>query len=68
MKYIMFMSLVCFGCATPTAPIQVVKHMQKPSGSWNTKKRECHDFYMNKYGLKPKSAIKLCKEELGQYE
>lgn len=33
--------------------------------NWSIKKRTCHTHYMDRFGLKPTSAVMLCKEELG---
>ena len=54
-----------FGCATKTEVVKVPEPIKQPR-SWSDKKRNCHSFYLNQFGLNPNEAIGICKEELGR--
>lgn len=55
MKYLAII-LLASSCASKP---KVVKKL-----SWTDKKRECHSYYMEKFGLSAEGAIKICNAEL----
>ena len=50
---IMLSMLFTISCASRNKPM-----------TWQDKKRNCHSYYMNSFGLNTEKAIKICKEEL----
>lgn len=36
--------------------------------TWRDRKRECHSYYMDSFGVNHQGAVELCKEELGRQQ
>ena len=58
MKYVILLFLLV-GCSSKVVKVEKAK-------SWTERKRECHTFYLDKFGLSKEDAIGICKEELGR--
>ena len=58
MKYVLLLFLFV-GCATKPVP----RPKPRPQ-TWAEKKRECHTYYLNRFGLSSQNSIGICKEEL----
>lgn len=61
MKYLAILSLLALAsCATKKPAPE-----PKKTSSWSERKRECHSFYINSFGLSADNAIGICREEMG---
>lgn len=57
-------SLLVSSCALYPKPKTIKVVRVKKLKAWAEKKRECHTFYLERFGLSTEKAVGICKEEL----